>query len=156
LVLLNEDGNARRSTEQEHEHALERLQRLQLVCGGLYFGESIDDQLAVMAPSSGRSANPPWGVLRFSCTPQVFRLIREEPRRFPPEHTAHESLAPNPAGDTHPHPVEIRLPSWTLEHDWDLRNWLFRWGAGIRIEQPCELRELQLQQAREVVTLLQA
>ena len=38
---------------------------------------------------------------------------------------------------------------------WDLRHWLFRWGAGIRIEQPLALRELQLQQAREVVALLQ-
>jgi hypothetical protein len=156
LVMLNEDGNARRNTEQEHEHALERLQRLQLVCGGLYFGDSIDDQLAVMAPASDRTAKPPWGVLRFSCTPQVFQLIREEPHRFPPEHTAHESLPPNPAGDSHPHPMEIRLPNWTIERDWDLRNWLFRWGAGIRIEQPRELRELQLQQAREVVALLQA
>jgi hypothetical protein len=131
------------------------LQRLQLVCGGLYFGDSIDDQLAVMAPATGRTAKPPWGVLRFSCTPQVFQLIREEPHRFPPEHTAHTSLPPNPAGDSHPHPVEIRLPSWTIERDWDLRNWLFRWGAGIRIEQPLDLRELQLQQAREVVALLQ-
>jgi len=153
LVLLKEDGNARRSTDQENDHALERLQRLQLVCGGLYFGESIDDQLAVMTPSSGRSVKPPWGVLRFSCTPQVFQLIREEPRRFPPEHTAHANLPPNPPRDTHPHPVEIRLPTWTLERDWDLRNWLFRWGAGIRIEQPQELRDLQLQQAREVVAL---
>jgi hypothetical protein len=121
----------------------------------LYFGDSIDDQLAVMAPATGRNAKPPWGVLRFSCTPQVFQLIREEPHRFPPEHTAHTSLPPNPAGDSHPHPVEIRLPSWTIQHDWDLRNWLFRWGAGIRIEQPLDLRELQLQQAREVVALLQ-
>jgi hypothetical protein len=155
LVMLNEDGNTRRNSEQEHERALERLQRLQLVCGGLYFGDSIDDQLAVMAPATGRTAKPPWGVLRFSCTPQVFQLIREEPHRFPPEHTAHTSLPPNPAGDSHPHPVEIRLPSWTIERDWDLRNWLFRWGAGIRIEQPLDLRELQLQQAREVVALLQ-
>lgn len=153
LVLLNEDGNARRSTEQEHEHALERLQRLQFVCGGLYFGESIDDQLAVMAPASGRTARPPWGVLRFSCTPEVFQLIREEPRRFPPEHTAYGSLAPNPAGDTHPYPVEIRLPSWTIERDWDLRTWLFRWGAGVRIEQPQDLRDLHRQRAQAVMEL---
>ena len=108
-----------------------------------------------MAPATGRNAKPPWGVLRFSCTPQVFQLIREEPHRFPPEHTALASLPPNPPCDSHPHPVEIRLPSWTIQHDWDLRNWLFRWGAGIRIEQPLDLRELQLQQAREVVALLQ-
>jgi hypothetical protein len=100
----------------------------------------------------------------------VFRLIREEPRRFAPEHTAYapppandktmppgprDTLMPNPPGDTHPYPVEIRLPIWTVESDWDLRNWLFRWGAGIRIEHPLQLRELQLQQARAVVALLQ-
>ena len=170
LVLLNDDGNARRGTDQEHEGALERLQRLLHVCGGLYFGESIDDQQTVIAPVSGRRVEPPWGVMRFSCTPQVFQLIREEPNRFPPEHTAYamsipgdgglrsgllHTLPPNPASDSHPYPVEIRLPIWTLERDWDLRNWLFRWGAGIRIEQPLDLRELQLNQAREVVGLLQ-
>lgn len=150
LVLPNEDGNTRRNTEAEHNRALERLQRLLHVCGGLYFGASIDDQLAVMTPATGRRLQPPWSLLRFSCTPRVFELIREEPRRFPPEHTTYREPK---AGDSHPHAVEIRLPHWTIEHDWDLRNWLFRWGAGIRIEQPTELREHQLQQAREVVAL---
>jgi predicted kinase len=150
LVLHNEDGNTRRSSEQEHERALERLQRLLHVCGGLYFGESIDDQLAVMRPSTGRKPQPPWDVLRFFCTPRVFELIREEPRRFPPEHTSYANPLP---GTSHPHAVEIRLSHWTLEHDWDLRNWLFRWGAGIRIDQPTGLRDLQLQQAQEVVDL---
>ncbi|MFN7229667.1 MAG: AAA family ATPase [Synechococcaceae cyanobacterium] len=152
LTLLNEDGNARRSTDAEHDEALARLQRLLHVCGGLFFGPSVDDQLAVLQPSGGRTPQHPWGLLRFSCTPAVFQLIREEPHRFPPEHTTYAE--PNPRGDSHPHPVEIRLPHWTIEHDWDLRNWLFRWGAGIRIEQPTSLRALQLQQAREVVQLL--
>ncbi|QPN59725.1 AAA family ATPase [Synechococcus sp. CBW1002] len=175
LVLLNEDGNTRRSNEAEHNQAMERLQRLLHVCGGLYFGESIEEQLAVM-PQQTRRSEPghrpegadPYSLLRFSCNAAVFRLIREEPRRFPPEHTAYsrplggeadlepgprDSLDPNPAGDSHPYPVEIRLPRWTLQHDWDLRTWLFRWGAGIRIEQPIELREIQLQQAQAVVDL---
>ncbi len=176
LVLLGEDGNIRRSSQEQHGAAMERLQRLLHVCGGLYFGNGIDDQLAVMAGGSGRraAAEPleagadPYGLLRFSCTPAVFRLIREEPRRFAPEHTAYarprpgdglgpagprDSLEPNPPADSHPYPVEIRLPRWTLLEDWDLRNWLFRWGAGIRIEQPSELRQQQLQQAREVLAL---
>jgi predicted kinase len=152
LVLHNEDGNTRRSTEAQHNQALERLQRLLHVCGGLYFGESIDDQLAVMTTSTSRRLQPPWNVLRFSCTPRVFELIREEPHRFPLEHTSYANPVP---GTSHPHAVEIRLPQWTLQHDWDLRNWLFRWGAGIRIEQPLELRDLQLQQAQEVVDLYQ-
>jgi hypothetical protein len=159
---------ARRSSADDHDAALERLQRLLHVCGGLYFGASIDDQLAVMQPSMGRTPQPPWSLLRFSCALAVFRLIREEPHRFPPEHTAYarpssgdglgkagarDTLAPNPASDSHPYPVEIRLPHWTIEQDWDLRNWLFRWGAGLRIEQPTSLRELQMQQAQAVVEL---
>jgi hypothetical protein len=137
------------------------------VCGGLYFGTSVEEQLALMQPA-GRAVQHPWGLLRFSCTAEVFGLIREEPHRFPPEHTAYsrpiagdglgeagprDTLAPNPAGDSHPYPLEIRLPRWTLEQDWDLRNWLFRWGAGLRIEQPGELRALHLQQCRAVVDL---
>lgn len=168
LVLTKEDGNVRRSSEQEHAHALERLERLMDVCGGVYFGESIEDQLAVMGPLLGRSVKPPYQVLRFSCTPWVFNLIKETPRRYPLEHIAFSRanqgddskdpntrciLTPNPAGDSHPYPVEFRLPHWTVEHDWDLHNWLFRWGAGIRIEQPIALRQKQLLQAQEVVDL---
>jgi hypothetical protein len=37
--------------------------------------------------------------------------------------------------------VELDLPSWTVERDVDLRNWLFGFGAGIRIEAPVALRE---------------
>lgn len=168
LVLTKEDGNVRRSSEQEHAHALERLERLMDACGGVYFGESIEDQLAVMVPLLGRSVKPPYQVLRFSCTAWVFNLIRETPRRYPLEHIAFSKaiqgdgikdpgaryiLNPNPAGDSHPYPVEFRLPHWTVAHDWDLHNWLFRWGAGIRIEQPIALRQKQLQQAQEVVDL---
>ena len=124
----------------------------------------------MMGPLLGRTVKPPYQVLRFSCTPGVFNLIRETPRRLPLEHIAFSSaipgdgikdpgtrciLPPNPAGDSHPYPVEYRLPSWTLERDWDLRNWLFRWGAGIRIEQPTELREKQVQEARAVMELYQ-
>jgi hypothetical protein len=109
-----------------------------------------------------------YDTLRFSCTPEVFQLIREEPNRFPMEHTAYsrpipdhsswsqgllDTLAPNPATDSHPYPVELLLPRWTLESDWDLRTWLFRWGSGVRVESPQALREQHLQQARGVVEL---
>ncbi len=191
LVLHGHDGNVIRNQESQHERAMARLERLLHVCGGLWFGSDIAAQLAVMpaeeaaADASGKAlVKPPaasrpipgrevpgrdwYDTLRFSCTPQVFQLIREEPNRFPPEHTSYskpipghsswsqgplDSLAPNPATDSHPYPVELLLPRWTLESDWDLRSWLFRWGAGVRIEQPRALRELQLQQACGVVEL---
>jgi hypothetical protein len=123
------------------------------------------------AEQQGRSAIPgrEWlETLRFSCAGNVFALIREEPNRFSPEHTAYsrpiagesrwqanplDTLAPNPTGDSHPYPVELLLPRCTVQDDWDLRTWLFRWGAGVRIEQPLALRELHLQQAQGVVDL---
>jgi hypothetical protein len=98
----------------------------------------------------------------------VFRLIREEPRRFPPEHTSYskpiaghsdweegplDRLQPNAASDSHPYPVELLLPRWTVQEDWDLRNWLFRWGSGVRIETPLELRALHHAMAQDVVRL---
>jgi len=183
LQLLGQDGNVIRSQEAQHERAIHRLERLLHVCGGLWFGSSLEGQLAVMPEPShsgiqGSTQTPARGnavpcsdwydTLRFSCTPQVFSLIREEPNRFPPEHTAYsqpipdvsswqagplERLEPNPANDSHPYPVELRLPRWTVAEDWDLRSWLFRWGNGVRIEQPLALRELHLQQSQGVVDL---
>ena len=164
LVFLGLDGHVMRSHEREHQRAMARLERLLHVCGGLWFGNDLDAQLAVM-PQERTDA---YDTLRFSCTPQVFQLIREEPNRFPPEHTAYsrpipghsswspgplDRLAPNPATGSHPYPVELLLPRWTLESDWDLRAWLFRWGAGVRIESPQVLREQHLQQACGVVEL---
>jgi len=169
LVLHGPDGAVRRSREEEHERAMARLARLQHVCGGLYFGGSIEGQLAVMPADPPAGPGGAWyGTLRFSCTSSVFPLVREEPRRFPPEHTAYsrpipglsswgegprDTLAPNPPGDSHPYPVELLLPRWTLEDDWDLRAWLFRWGAGLRIEQPEALRRRHRAQAAEVLAL---
>jgi hypothetical protein len=37
--------------------------------------------------------------------------------------------------------VELDLPPWTVDRDIDLRNWLFGFGAGIRIESPAILRD---------------
>jgi predicted kinase len=166
LQHLGHDGNVIRSQEAQHQQALTRLERLLHVCGGLWFGTDLEGQQAVM-PGAANASD--WtDTLRFSCTPQVFSLIREEPNRYPPEHTAYsrpipnlsswpagplDRLEPNSPSDTHPYPVELRLPRWTVAEDWDLRSWLFRWGNGVRIEQPHALRELHLQQAQGVVEL---
>jgi hypothetical protein len=41
---------------------------------------------------------------------------------------------------SHPYPVEIDLPLWTLERDSDLRRWLYALGGGVRIEAPLSLQ----------------
>ncbi len=181
LELVQEDGNVRRTTEESHALALQRLERLLYVCGGLYFGHDINAQFALM-PAAERTdradasaVDVPRGEwmdrLRFSCTEETFLLIREEPHRYPPEHTRYsrpiqghstwpamerDTLTPNASGDSHPYPVEILLPRWTIEADWDLHAWLFRYGAGLRIEEPDALRRHHRRMAREVEMMYDA
>jgi hypothetical protein len=102
--------------------------------------------------------------VRFLCTAEIFGFIREGNSRFPPEQMKISGPMPedgwqssslfeqlDPVSGSHPYPVELLLPRWTVREDWDLRNWLFRWGAGIRVEEPAELREIHRQTARDVV-----
>jgi hypothetical protein len=72
--------------------------------------------------------------------------IREGLQRDPIEHTrfskplagehwwhhpdAPHVLEPGSPSDTHPYPVELDLPPWTVERDIDLCNWLFGFGDG--------------------------
>lgn len=42
LVMLSEDGNARRVQKAEHHAAMQRLQRLTHVSGGLYFRNDLE------------------------------------------------------------------------------------------------------------------
>ena len=177
LVMLSEDGNARRMQEADHDEAMQRLERLMYVSGGLYFGDDLEMQLAVGVEPGQLTAATEGGLipgiehyekLEFCCTPEVFALIREEPRRFPPEHTAYSKpikglssweqgpldiLEPGSADDSHPYRVQILLPKWTVEKDWDLKSWLLRWGRGVRIIEPisrllcCDCQEIE--KARE-------
>lgn len=89
LEHLNEYGNIRSNTEGRYQQAMGSLWRLRYVHCGLCFDESTEDKLALMSPGSCRKHRLPLGVLQFSCTPEVFKLIREEPHRFPVEHVGY-------------------------------------------------------------------
>ena len=108
-------------------------------------------------------------TLRAVCQDWCFAFIREGLQRYPLEHTRfsrplpddtwwHHPKAPHvlqagPASDTHPYPVELDLPSWTVERDVDLRNWLFGFGDGLKIEAPEALRQEHHAKAAAVVAL---
>jgi hypothetical protein len=147
------------------------MQRLLHHCGGIHFGRDLEAQLAV-ASESPRRRQQALTTLRFSCQPWAFAFIRESLQRFPIEHTryslplpgdswwrhpqAPHRLSPNPAGDSHPYPVEIDLPTWTVEEDVDLRTALFGFGAGLRIETPASLRERHRRHCREALAVYAA
>ena len=144
------DGGTRRSPE-EHAFTLARLERLLHHRGGIYFGADLVQQLAIASPSAQRRSQM-LTTLRFCCAPWAFAFIREGLQRYPIEHTrfskpqpgdswwhhpkAPHVFEPGRFSDSHPYPVELDLPPWTVSADIDLRSWLFAFGGGIRIESP--------------------
>lgn len=148
-------GDLRRS-DQVHQAALQRLERLLHLSGGIYFGEDLEQQRILSSGSAQRRLGA-LVTLRFCCAPWAFAFIREGLQRYPIEHTrfsmplpsdrwwhhpkAPHVLQPGSPSDTHPYPVELDLPPWTVARDVDLRSWLFNFGGGIRIEQPEALRQ---------------
>ena len=60
-------------------------------------------------------------------------------------------LEPGTASDSHPYPVELDLPLWTVAADIDLRSWLFAFGGGIRIESPDALRQELVHRSQEAI-----
>jgi predicted kinase len=154
LALRRSEAGYRRS-DDAHAKALERLQTLLHCSGGIYFGTDLDAQLQLCSPTARVRAKA-MTTLRFCCQSWSFAFIREGLQRYPIEHTRYSKplagdtwwhhpkaphvLEPGSPADTHPYPVELDLPRWTVERDVDLRNWLSGMGAGIRIEGPAELR----------------
>ncbi|MFO0018237.1 MAG: AAA family ATPase [Synechococcaceae cyanobacterium] len=167
LQLVRAEPLLARSPDR-HQRAVRRLERLLHHCGGLYFGEDLEAQLALTSTNPRQRASQ-LRTLRFSCAPWAFAFLREGLGRYPLEQTrlsrplpgeswwhhprAPHVLEPNPCHDSHPYPVELDLPPWTLAHDVDLRRWLFGFGAGIRIEQPLALRQELLQRCHDVLAL---
>jgi predicted kinase len=162
-------GDLRRTAEA-HQVALQRLDRLLHLSGGIYFGEDLEQQLA-LGGEPGQRRQAGLTTLRFCCAPWAFAFIREGLQRYPLEHTrfsrplpsdswwhhpkAPHVLAPGPAESSHPYPVELDLPPWTVERDVDLRSWLFAFAGGIRIEQPEALRQELVGRCQETLAVNQ-
>jgi predicted kinase len=162
LAFRQQERGYRRSDEA-HEAAIHRLQRLLHYCGGIYFGDDLNAQLRLTSQGKGLV------TLRFCCQSWSFAFIREGLQRYPLEHTrfsrplpddtwwhhpkAPHVLQPGSGSDRHPYPVELDLPSWTVERDVDLRNWLFGFGDGVRIDSPKAMQEEHRAKASAVVDL---
>jgi predicted kinase len=133
---------------EARQRAAQRLAQLMAICGGIYFGDDLDGQLAVLSGDPQR--RQPWmRTVRFHCTAVVFSFLREGLQRFPleqlrlarplpsdswvPHPMAPHVLEPN-ADDSHPYPVEVDVPVWTAERDVDFRRWLGGYGEGVVIE----------------------
>lgn len=153
LALRRSERGYRRS-EEVHQAALQRLQTLLHLSGGIYFGDDLQAQLQLCSPNHRMRARA-MVTLQFLCQSWSFAFIREGLQRYPIEHSRYSTplpgdtwwhhpkaphvLTPGDPADSHPYPVEIDLPRWTVARDVDLRSWLFGFGEGIRIAAPAEL-----------------
>ena len=169
LALRRSERGNRRSDEA-HSQALRRLELLLHHSGGIYFGNDLKSQLRLASPNARIRARQ-LVTLRFCCQGWCFAFIREGLQRYPIEHTrfsrplpgehwwhhpnAPHVLEPGSPSDTHPYPVELDLPPWTVERDIDLRNWLFGFGAGIRIDSPQALRDEHRQKLETALAVYQ-
>jgi predicted kinase len=149
------------------QRSLQRLDRLLHASGGIFFGDDLAAQLAV-AGTNQEERRRHLQTLRFRCNPLVFSFLREGLQRFPLEATrlsrplpadrwwrhpkAPHTLAPL-HGNSHPYPIEIDLPVWTLASDVDLRRWLFGFGDGLIVESPEALRQEHQDRGRKVMAL---
>jgi hypothetical protein len=135
-----------RRNAKDHQGALGRLELLLHHCGGTELGINSAAQ-AALCQGNGEQRRRQLQTLRFSCKAKVFDLIREGQLSLPLDqirvakpllqealartsagaatgwiHPAIvQTLEPNPPGDSHPHPVEIDLPSWILSRGMELR-----------------------------------
>jgi predicted kinase len=164
-----------------HERALERARILERCCGGLCFGDALAGQQVLIeqvlcqqpCPEQERAlAAGRWLVrLRLRCSAAVLAAVRRDLDRFP---TAAVRLAAALPGDSWgrpeqgssglrassdeplPYPIELDLPSWVVAADACLRQWLFSYGAELRIDAPAELAAEHRQWLRKALAVYPA
>ncbi|MCT0217847.1 WYL domain-containing protein [Synechococcus sp. CS-1329] len=163
---LREVHSGFRQAPAQRQRSLQRLDRLLRHTSGIYCGDDLDAQLAI-GGTDPLARQRTLQTLRFRCTPYVFSFLREGLQRFPLECIRLSKPRPGeqwwrhrdaphelePGDGSHPYPIEIDLPPWTLAGDIDLRRWLFGFGHGVIIDGPEILRRDHRQRAEEVAEL---
>ena len=169
LALRDVDTITKRDIKDK-EKAIKRLNRLMEISGGIYFGNDVEmqyDFTELQSPELEKKMT----TLRFRSTEEIYKYLREGLQRYPMNQLR---LSKQMKGDkwkqpkkgrpfvldpqkdhTHPYPMEIDLPPWTIEKDIDFRRWLFGFGEKIIIEEPKELVNEYLQRNKNIRNLYQ-
>ena len=140
-----------------------RLEQLCRRTGGIFLGDNHQQQaeLAEAKLSETRIQElirkGTLAQVRVRCSPRIYAFIRSGNNRYPAEqmrlagplssdtwqlnNNELQPLPPDPNNTTHPYPVELILPAWTVASDIDFRRWLFGFGGELKIEAPTALRD---------------
>ena len=166
LALRKVESNSSRK-EKERIDAINRLNRLMQISGGIYFGNDVEKQY-LLSDADPVELKKYLITLRFRSTEKIYKFLREEPQRYPDSQLRLSkplkgdswkippkgpfSLIPA-IGDSHPFAMEIDLPPWTINEDIDFRRWLFSFGPEIIIEKPFELLDEYKKRLKQVNSL---
>lgn len=173
IQLINA-GLPKQRSLAEMQESQQRLEHLCRRTGGIFLGDDHHQQrkLAVDDLSETRiQALLREGTMvkvRFHCSARIYAFIRSGNKRYPPEQMRLSGplptddwtvgsagaplLDPDPTNTTHPYPVEIILPAWTVKSN-DFRSWLFGFGGDLKIDSPDALREEHHAYGRRITAL---
>jgi len=146
----------------EMQRSQQRLEQLCRRTGGIFLGDNHRQQAELAEAKLSETRIQELirqGTLvqvRVRCTPRIYTFIRSGNNRYPAEQMrlsaplasdtwqldlkGSQLLPPDPDNATHPYPVELILPAWTVASDIDFRRWLFGFGGELKIEAPTALR----------------
>ena len=146
------DPSKRRDRDQR-DKALKKIKKLISISGSIYFGNEIKEQENIISASDNKLE----GLLkkiRFRTTENIYKFLREELQRYPinqikfPKKIKREFSDnwkdPDTGnftldileGDSHPYPIEILLPLWTINDDIDFKRWIIGFRDEIIVESP--------------------
>ena len=141
--------------------ALKALGQLHQASGGLYLGDSVQQQQQFLNPDPAVQAEASL-TLELWCTDTVYSFISEGTQRFPkgrlklsprstpvpPALSSLFTLAPSP-DPNYPHRFQVTLPCW-CDRDFDLRRWLMGFGAGVKVITPKAMQQQIYQLASQI------
>ena len=167
-ISLNsvEQNNIR--SKEEKNLSLLILNKLMSISGGIYFGDDAKLQRDLYMAENNNDIQKYFVKVKILTNERIYKFLREGLSRYPLNQIRMSkplsgdiwkvtnpkvfTLKPNPKS-THPFPIEIFLPSWTVDGDVDFHKWLFGFSDGIKIESPVSLRSRHIKFAQAITNL---
>ena len=146
------DPSLKRDRNQR-DKALKKIKKLISISGSIYFGKEIKEQENIISASENKLENT-LKKIRFRTTENIYKFLREELQRYPinqikfPKKNKLEFSDnwkdPDTGnftldileGDSHPYPIEILLPIWTINDDIDFKRWIIGFRDELIVESP--------------------
>ena len=151
-ISLRKIDFSRKRTENETSKSIDRLNKLIEVSGGIYFGDSLEDQNKIIN-SKDKELEKNLVTVRFRAKENIYKFLREGLQRYPSNQIRISESDPKEnwkppnksesffslkriSGDEFPYPIEIDIPLWTLKRDIDFKRWILGFRDNIKIESP--------------------